>query len=424
MINNKFDENLLEEIRLCFGGWIFRGDRFQIVPKEFTHRYLLDNFRASKEIEEYYYLPCTDMFTDKDYQDFKATGYVGGQKTTLDPYPFTFDGAFIQRKQLYYRIAHLIHRTENYNQKPLKSFIDLFPYFEDYSKGFKIGFESFEDDCIKKFLPMFADKTDFVNKTFEYVTKHVIFSHSWRNNHSGFKVSKNIQDEFNSPGEIVEAFEDGKFQGYFYKAWSIILSNNSLFENLFTKFTSAVTTEPGIIDDLLNAAHTMQQNKIFWDADEDSKTRQLLDLLPKKYEVKDQSKYGKSSVGKKAGSVDGVIKYNNVEIFIEAFNLKSLNRQIIKTHIDKLELNYDSKGLREKFIVIYYNLPVNKFENAVKKYKDYIEKEHSFVFALFNQVEEIEITYTDSRLFKSFHKREGKEVILYHLLLKFPEQVT
>jgi hypothetical protein len=421
MINNKFDENLLEEIRLCFGGMIFRGDRFEIVPEELTHRYLLDNFSASKEIEEYYYLPCRDMFTDKDYQNFKAIGYKGNQITTLEPYPFTFDGAFIQRKQLYYRIIHLKHITENYNHKALKSFVDIFPYFEDYCKGFKVGFESFEDDCIKKFLPMFADKLDFVNKTFEYVTKQVIFRHSWQNNHSGFNVSKNIQDDFDSPGEIIKAFEDGKFQGYFYRAWSVILSNASLFENLFSKTTNVIENETGLINDFLNAAHTMQQNKIFWNADEDTKTRQLLDLLPPKYQAKDQSKYGKSSIGKNAGSVDGVIKNNEVEIFIEAFNLKSLNQKITKTHIDKLELNYDSKGLREKFIVIYCNLPINRFENFVKKYKEYIEKDHSFVFPLLNQMEEIEVCYTDSRLFKSYHEREGKEVVLYHLLLKFPE---
>ena len=49
--------------------------------------------------------------------------------------------------------------------------------------------------------------------------------------------------------------------------------------------------------------------------------------------AKDQSKYGKSSVGKNPGSVDGVIKNNEIEIFIEAFNLKSLNRKIITNHI-------------------------------------------------------------------------------------------
>ncbi|WP_192501871.1 hypothetical protein, partial [Flavobacterium sp. PL002] len=394
--NDKFDENLLEEIRLCFGGWILRGNNFEIVPKELTHSYLLNNFSPSEQIKEYYYSPCRDMFTDKDFEYFKSTGYVGNPKTTLDIYPFCFDGAFIQRKQLYYRIASLISRTENYNNKPLKSFIDLFPYFEDYGKGFKVGFESFEDDCIKKFLPMFADKSDFVNKTFEYVNKHVIFSHSWRNNHSGFKVSKNIQQKFDSPGEIIEAFEDGKFQGYFYRAWSIILSNVNLFESLFSEITNVNAIDSSIISDILYASHTMQQNKIFWNADEDTKTRQLLDLLPNKYQVKDQSKYGKSSVGKKAGSVDGVIKHNEIDIFVEAFSLKSLNRKIIKTHIHKLELNYDSKGLKEKFIIIYYNLAVNKFENSVKKYKEYIENEHLFVFPLFNEIEEIEVNYTDS----------------------------
>jgi hypothetical protein len=420
MINNKFDGELTEEIRLCYGGMSFRGNRFEVVPEELTHRYLLDNFNVSSRIKKYYYLPCRDMFPNSDYEKFKSTGYFGNPETTLEPYPFSFDGAFIPRKQLYFRIQHLIHWPENYNNKPLKIFIDLFPYFEEYAKGFKVGFESFEEDCIKKFLPMFADKNDFISKTFEYVTKEVVFKHSWRNNHSGFTVSKSAK-KFDAPGEIIKAFEDGKFQGYFYRAWSVILSNSALFDNLFQKTDADNTIKSSLTEDLLYAAHTMQQNKIFWKADEDTKTRQLLDLLPSKYQTKDQSKYGKSHIGKKSGSVDGVIKENNVEIFVEAFTLKSLNRSVIKIHIDKLESNYDSKGLKEKFIIVYYNLAVNKFESSIKKYVNYIEKEHSFIYPMTKEMEEVEINYTDSRLFESIHKREGKNVSLYHLLLKFPD---
>lgn len=165
----------------------------------------------------------------------------------------------------------------------------------------------------------------------------------------------------------------------------------------------------------------MQQNKLFWNVDEDDRTRQLLDLIHKDYHTKDQARYGKSSVGKKAGSVDGVISINNKEYFIEAFNLNSLRRATIKLHIDKLEKNYDSKGIKEKFIVVYYNLKPNTFAKAVKKYKDYISNEHTFVYQKTNELEEIQVEFTDSRLFKTHHNREGQKVVLYHLLLMFPK---
>ena len=309
-----------------------------------------------------------------------------------------------------------------YKGKPINKIIDLFPYFEDYSIGFKDGYDTFEEECIKKFMPMFADKSDFINKVFEYVTKE-IFRHNWRSNHSGFKISMSIEKEFKDGGEIIEAYEDGKFQGYFYNAWSLLFSNSKLFEDLFIELLNSKEklVQNDIVNDVLNAAYTMQQNKLYWNVDEDTRTKQLLELLHKDYYTKDQPRYGRSTVGKKAGSVDGVISINDKEYFIEAFNLNSLTRSTIKTHIDKLENYYDSKGLKEKFIVIYYNLKTNSFPKAIKKYKDYITNKHIFIYPRIDEVEEIEVEYTDSRLLKSYHKREGITIVLYHLLLKFPK---
>jgi len=116
-----------------------------------------------------------------------------------------------------------------------------------------------------------------------------------------------------------------------------------------------------------------------------------------------------------------VIKINGIEIFVEAFNLNNLTKSIIKSHLNKLENNYDSKGLKEKFVVVYYNLRTNTFKKAFEKYKDYIENEHKFIYPRVKEAEEITTKYTDSRMFKTFHDREGKEVILYHLVLMFPK---
>lgn len=423
MINGEFNKQLLEEIRLFYGNLIIKGNSIDIVPEEFTHRYLLSNFKIPKVIEEYYYLPCRDMLSNEDYDKFVSTGYIGNPNTTLSPYPFCFNGAYFQRKKLFYQILHLKHTTEKYKGKTIEKFSDLFPYFEDYSLGFKSGFDGFEEDCIKKFLPMFAEKSDYINKVFEYITKEIIFRHSWRNNHSGFTVSMINNGKLINGGEIKDAYEDGKFQGYFFKAWSLIFSNSNLFEELFNNFLNPkeILNKNNIINDLLQAVYTMQQNKIFWTSDEDARTRQILDLLPEKYQTKDQSKYGKSQVGKKPGSVDGVIKLDNNEFFIEAFNLNSLNKTIIKSHIKKLEKNYDSKGLKEKFIIAYYNLKPNTFNQAVEKYKNYIENEHIFIYPKIGMIKETLVNYTDSRLFQTHHNREGKDVILYHILLKFPK---
>ncbi|WP_299681955.1 hypothetical protein [uncultured Dokdonia sp.] len=425
MIDQEINEELLKYIRLYHSGiLILQNEENKIVPEEFTHNYLLANFDIPQIIKEYYFSPCCDMLTNEDYQKFVSIGYIGNPKTTLSPYLFRYNGAFILRKKLFYQLMFLIDSKDTYKGKPIKRLADLFPYFEDYSLGFKDGYDFFEEDYINKFMPMFADKFDFVNKIFEYITKEIIFTHSWRNNHTGFRVSMNIEKNIKDGGEITNAYEDGKFQGYFYKAWSLLLSNSKLFENLFIELLNSRETlvQNDIVNDVLNAAYTMQQNKLYWNVDEDTRTKQILELLHKNYYTKDQPKYGRSTVGKKAGSVDGVISVNGKEYFIEAFNLDSLIKKTIKTHIDKLENYYDSKGLREKFVVVYYNLKINSFPKAVEKYKEYITNKHTFIYPITDELEEIDVEYTDSRLFKSYHKREGVRVILYHLLLKFPKQ--
>src|SRR5690606_6537598 len=53
------------------------------------------------------------------------------------------------------------------------------------------------------------------------------------NNHSSFSYSSS---ETLKEGKIINAFKDGQKQGYFYKAWVNILSNNSLFAPLFKEY--------------------------------------------------------------------------------------------------------------------------------------------------------------------------------------------
>ena len=422
MIPNTITNEFLKELRLNFGGIAFESQSEGIVPNILTHDYLLSNFDVSTEIEKYYFLPCKDMFLDEDYEEFVRTGYVGNKETTLRPYPFSYKGAYIPRKLLYYRLLHLQNTKLKYKGKLVTSFYDLFPFLDDYRDGFENGYQNFEKDCVERYLLPFADKSDFIIKVFEYVTKEIIFSHSWRNNHSGFTVSYLAKINNKSElGEITDAFEDGKFQGYFYRAWSIILSNNKQFESLFKLKVQTPEKINSVLENLLEACYKMQQSKHFWKADEDTKTRQVLDLLPKEYHSKDQSKYGVSSAGIKPGSVDGVLEFNNVEYFLEAFNLKGFNRSYIKLHLDKLEKSYDSKGLREKYLIIYYKLEDHKFESEVEKYKNYLEKEHAFIYTKIDKIEERETKYSDSSLLKTVHNREGKKVSIYHLLLKFPK---
>lgn len=174
--------------------------------------------------------------------------------------------------------------------------------------------------------------------------------------------------------------------------------------------------------DILNACYTMQENKIFWNADENTRTKQILDLLSANYFTKDQPLYGKSETGKKQGSVDGVIIDNaKTEHFIEALNLGSLNKEIIQRHINKVESNYDSKGLLNKFILVYCNVQDNKFDKLYSSYLKFIDSELEYKFQKTGTTEK-ETRYTNIKVLKSLHLRENREVTLYHILIKMPTE--
>lgn len=191
------------------------------------------------------------------------------------------------------------------------------------------------------------------------------------------------------------------------------------------KFINEITpifkSKVSVLDNILYACSKMQENKHFWNADEDTKTKQVLDLLESKYVVKDQSKQGESSVGKNAGSIDGILIADGNEIFIEALILAYLNKNQVKNHINKLERNYDAKGLREKFVIIYCHIEDNMFGVFCKNYIDYLDNDNLFEFCKIDSTIEIEAPYLNTKIFRTTHLREENKVNLIHILLKFPK---
>jgi hypothetical protein len=171
--------------------------------------------------------------------------------------------------------------------------------------------------------------------------------------------------------------------------------------------------ETALHEALLNACFKMQQNKLFYDVDENTRTRQILDLLPDDFWTKDQSLYGLSRTGKKQGSVDGVVTdKDRTEYFFEALNLNCIASDSITTHINKLESNYDSKGLRTKYVLAYCNIKEGTLPEFSLAYQQFLKTNMQFRYSLVTVSEE-EAKYTNIRIIKSLHQREGNIVTLY-----------
>lgn len=218
---------------------------------------------------------------------------------------------------------------------------------------------------------------------------------------------------------------------FLYYNHIIKISLVNYYELIFPKMINYFSTKESsktekILQDLLDACYKTQNNKIFQDdTDENKRTKQILELLGSKNEYKTENQHptGMSSTRKNIGSCDGLIIDNqsNNEYYVEALNLNSFDKTYLKSHINKLEFNYDFKGLPLKFFLVYCNLKDNTFDDFVIKYKSYIENEMSYYYQKSIIREEIvEFNkFTNSRVFHSSHIRENKNVNLYHILLKF-----
>jgi len=214
-------------------------ENLKIVPNELTHDFLLKNFLIDENILTFYYLPTNSLLNESELEKIIRPSFVGNKKFIFHPYSINICGAFYSRFDLKYKLDTLKIGSERkkINGKEIKNFDDLKPYFTDYAKGFKNGFEEFDNTQIKPFLTMFPEKMDYVNKVFEYVTKNLFLQHSWVNFLTGFSTTLDY--------EILNGFENGQKQGYFYRAWSIIFSNNQLFCSLFEKHLAP--SEPQLI---------------------------------------------------------------------------------------------------------------------------------------------------------------------------------
>lgn len=237
---------------------------------------------------------------------------------------------------------------------------------------------------------------------------------------------KNSDDSNKIQKEICSYF---LYYNYIIKI-SFINYYQLIFPKLINYFSTSESSKTNkLLIDLLDACYKTQDNKIFHDnKDENIRTKQILDLLGSKneYNTESQLPTGKSSTGKNIGSCDGVIfdKKSNEEYYVEALNLDSFDKKYLETHVNKLEFNYDFKGLPIKFVLVYCNLKENKFENFIANYKNFIENELTFNYEKTKIEEEIPKfkKFAESRIFYSTHIRENKNVHLYHILLKFSEK--
>jgi hypothetical protein len=239
----KINKDFLKKIRLNLSIYYFNLTNTstpKIVTEKLTHSYLKRNFDVDNSILKHYYRQTQYLISDNEFNYLKSKGYVSEKWKALEPYSIVIDNAYYSRSDLFSKLELIPTGTQKLKcgGKKVVYLSDLKPYFKEYSKGFDFGFKEFESECIKPYLTSFADKNDYVNKVFEFVSKRIFLKHDWGNLYKGFSTNHNLKtNEY----EIIGGFKDGKEQGFFYRAWSIVFSNHILFTPLFKKIENTKT---------------------------------------------------------------------------------------------------------------------------------------------------------------------------------------
>lgn len=176
-----------------------------------------------------------------------------------------------------------------------------------------------------------------------------------------------------------------------------------------------------VFKDLFNACIKLQKNPTFINVLEDQKNDFIRDILETGgYQIKDQTRQGKSASGILSGEVDILLHDKGRPIsIIEALNLNGLKEAYLDEHIDKV-YKYDTLGNAFNFLVSY--VKVKDFGKFWEKYIAHI-RNYKYPYELVCVDDNItnEYDYADIRYISTIHNRNGKRTILDHICLKIME---
>jgi hypothetical protein len=175
-----------------------------------------------------------------------------------------------------------------------------------------------------------------------------------------------------------------------------------------------------LLETIITTAHHLQGISKTIKPDEDSRNSFIALLLSLHgFITKDQTRWGRSETGKTMGYIDIKIENleNEAEAVIEAFILKGFNSRVIDGHLTKL-FGYDPSGLVRNFIIVYSE--ATDFLELWKKYLNHLPK-IDFKYKMVESPEEEKTNFTEIKLARARHLREGELTDVYHLFVNMKQ---
>lgn len=208
---------------------------------------------------------------------------------------------------------------------------------------------------------------------------------------------------------------------------SMIMNGKNIFVikvyriNEGTALLSDRLNDPSIIefiDRLYNICIKLQGNAKHINATEDERNDYIRDMLGQyNYVIKDQTRRGLSTTGISSGEIDILVENDNLPFtIIEALRLKSLNKDYLATHLNKI-FTYDTIGNLFNVCLVYAEL--KDLASFWEKYCDYI-KNYEYPYPIISCDESLDDVYRGSeiKIMTTTHNRSGKPTKLYHICVK------
>ena len=173
------------------------------------------------------------------------------------------------------------------------------------------------------------------------------------------------------------------------------------------------------VETLYKICMKLQGNSKYIDASEDERNDYIRDMLDREeeYVIKDQTRRGLSASGVSSGEIDILVEKDNYPFtVIEALILKSLNKEYLGKHLDKI-YTYDTTG--DQFNVCLVYAECKEFASFWEKYCDFV-KRYKYPYPLVTSDESINQEYVGSeiKIMTTTHNRSGKLTRLYHICVK------
>lgn len=356
---------------------------------------LMGNLNIDESILDAYFNLTPQPVTHDRISD----SYVGKLNWYNDPFQYNVFGAY-PLKHDYELLQTKI--DDNYFAKKLVDKEQINYHLKEYSKGFEIGYSNFENDIVKTKSTLFDDKTDYSRTIFDFATGSLFKG-------SGYPETYGVNEHILSGW-----YEAGKEQGYFYRAWYIILSHSSRFEEYFKK--EKETSQNEFID------HFIRGIECLYDLDEKAiciKRHRESDKTKNENEFRDwfiswfRARYDfvNSELEKGNRRIDLKIEDNIIGKKIIEF--KGWWNPDKKEIIDQLT-NYMTEFDKTGYILMINNLSKGKRGSITEKYKTLISRSE----LNFKTWEEIPYKNTDYKYYKSIHTYFGREKEIYHFIFR------